>query len=254
MCSEATQIHIFDDSEALARGAADEFVRRVESKLESGDRFSVALSGGSTPKRLYALLADPPYRDRVAWEKIHFFWGDERTVPPGHPDSNFGAADEALLSKLEIPPVNVHRIRAEMSDPAEAAAEYEAELRRHFKLGDGAFPSFDLVFLGMGADGHTASLFPGSDALGEERRLVVATWVEKLGTHRVTLTCPVFRKAACILFMVSGADKGETLRYVLEDAAEPPRYPAQLIRPDAGELSWYIDGAAAQALEDLGGR
>ena len=248
MPSEEHELRSFADPEQLAHGAAREFVGRATSLLEAGERFSVALSGGSTPKRLYALLAGAPYRDQVPWEGIHFFWGDERTVPPQHPESNFGAADAALLSRLELPSENIHRIRGEMSDAAEAAADYEAELRRFFDLSEGEFPRFDLVLLGMGADGHTASLFPGSDALEEKRRLVVAPWVEKLKTRRVTLTLPVLNNAACVLFLVAGGEKAETLRRALEAPGERPPYPALLIRPADGELVWYIDEAAGRLL------
>jgi len=246
------QLRVFSDLEQLARGAADQFVRRTTAGW-GGDRpTAVALSGGSTPKRMFELLAEDPYCDQVPWERIHFFWGDERTVPPDHPDSNFGAANQALLSGLELPAGNLHRIQAELDDPGLAAVSYEHELRRFFGLAEEEMPRFDLVFLGMGADGHTASLFPGTDALGEKRRLAVATWVAKLAAHRVSLTCPVFNNAACILFLVSGAEKAETLRQVLEGSREPHRYPAQLIRPQNGELLWYVDEAAAQRLQRRG--
>ncbi|KPK83133.1 MAG: 6-phosphogluconolactonase [Gemmatimonas sp. SM23_52] len=243
------QLRIFSDPEQLARGAAQEFVRRTTAGQAAERPFAVVLSGGSTPKRMFELLAGEPYRDQVLWERIHFFWGDERSVPPDHPDSNFAAANQALLSRLELSADNLHRIQAELDDPGLAAARYEDELRRFFGLAEEEMPRFDLVFLGMGADGHTASLFPGTQALDEERRLAVATWVAKLGAHRVSLTCPVFNNAACILFLVSGAEKAETLRQVLESGREPLRYPAQLIRPQNGELLWYVDEAAAQRLQ-----
>ncbi|NIN70674.1 MAG: 6-phosphogluconolactonase [Gemmatimonadetes bacterium] len=241
-------IRIFESAEQVAGAAADVFVATARGAVESGRLVHVALSGGSTPVRLFKLLAAEPYRDAVPWQRVHFFWGDERTVPPDHPDSNFGAANEALLSKLELPRENVHRIHGEHRDPEEAAADYEVELRRHFGLADGEFPCFDLVYLGMGADGHTASLFPGSEALAERRRLAVAHWVERLGAHRITLTCPTFNSASCILLLVTGGQKAETLREVLEGPAEPPRYPVQLIRPEGGELHWYIDNGAARLL------
>ncbi len=241
-------IRVFDDPDQLARAGAQTFVRRARVAIETSGQFAVALSGGSTPKRLYRLLAGAPYRDEVPWESVHLFWGDERTVPPDHPDSNFGATQAALLSKLDIPARNIHRIEAELEDPEEAAARYTDELRRHFQLGEHDVPRLDLALLGMGADGHTASLFPRTTALEERRRLAVASWVEGLGTHRVTLTCPVFNNAACILFLVTGQEKAETLRDVLEGSAGTPRYPAQLIRPANGELLWYIDEAAGRLL------
>jgi 6-phosphogluconolactonase len=239
---------IFEDADALARGAADEFLRRAAAEIDVNGAFYVALSGGSTPRHLFTLLAAEPYRSQTPWEYIHFFWGDERTVPPEHPDSNFGAANEVLLSRVPVPADNIHRIAAERTPPDRAAAEYEATLRRVFRLAEDDWPRFDLVFLGLGADGHTASLFPGTAALTETRRLVVANWVEKLSTHRLTLTCPVFNRSACILFLVSGAEKAGTLAEILAADVGAARYPAQLIRPADGELHWYIDRAAGQAV------
>ncbi len=167
-------IRVFESADLVAEAAAELFARAAQQTVEAGRSFNVALSGGSTPKRLFKLLAAEPYRDRVPWDGVHLFWGDERTVPPDHPESNFGAADEALLSKLCLPEENIHRIRAELRDPEEAAADYEAELRRHFGLAEAELPRFDLAYLGMGADGHTASLFPGTEALEERRHLAVA--------------------------------------------------------------------------------
>ncbi len=245
----APRVRIFEDAEALARGAADELLRRAVAGVEARESFSLALSGGATPRRLFGLLAAEPYRSRMPWARIHFFWGDERTVAPEHRDSNFGAAEETLLSRVPVPPENVHRIAAERPPPERAAAEYEATLRRVFRLSEDDWPRFDLALLGLGADGHTASLFPDTAALAETRRLVVANWVEKLATHRITLTCPVFNRAACILFLVSGAEKAETLAEILASEAGVARYPAQLIRPVDGELHWYVDRAAGQALD-----
>ena len=225
-------IRIFENPEHVAAAAAGFFAGAARKVVETGRPFNVALSGGSTPVRLFKLLAAEPYRDGIPWQSVHLFWGDERTVPPDHPDSNYWAADEALLSKLDLPRENVHRIRAELADAEEAAADYEAELRRHFGLAEGEFPRFDLAYLGMGADGHTASLFPGSEALAERRRLAVPNWVERLGTHRITLTCPTFNAASYILLLVTGGEKAETLQKVLRGPADPPRYPVQLIRPD----------------------
>jgi 6-phosphogluconolactonase len=241
-------VHVFESAGLVAEAAADAFVARARHAIESGQLFNVALSGGSTPVRLFKLLAAEPYRDRVPWERVHLFWGDERTLPPDHPDSNFGAANEALLSKLDLPRENVHRIHGEHRHPEIAAADYEAELRRHFGLAETEFPRFDLAYLGMGADGHTASLFPDSEALEERRRLAVAQWVETLGAQRITLTCPTFNNASCILLLVTGGEKAETLSEVLEGPADPPRYPVQLIRPESGELHWYIDKKAGRLL------
>ncbi|UCF19128.1 MAG: 6-phosphogluconolactonase [Gemmatimonadota bacterium] len=255
MSYSAPRVQVFEDAQSLADAAAGEFVRLARENVARSGRFTVALSGGSTPKRLYRTLAGEDYRSRVAWGRVHFFWGDERDVPADHPDSNFGAARDLLLAPLDIPSDNVHPMMGGSGDAAEAATEYEEELRRIFGLvGKRSLPRFDLVLLGLGADGHTASLFPGSGALTEDERLVMATWVERLHSFRITLTCPVFNHAACILFLVAGAEKAETLRDVLERPAEPSRIPAQLIRPSAGELSWYVDRAAASLLSNLNRR
>ena len=244
----APSLRIFDDAGALARGAAAEFQRRASAAVDAKGSFRVALSGGSTPQRLFGCLGAEPYRSEMPWERIQFFWGDERTVPPGLSDSNFGAANDALLSRVPVIADNVHRIVAERSPPDRAAADYELTLRRVFRLSEDERPRFDLVFLGLGADGHTASLFPGTAALAETRRLAVANWVERLAAHRITLTCPVFNRAACILFVVSGVEKAEVLAEILAAEVGVARYPAQLIRPTDGELHWYIDRAAGRAL------
>ncbi len=248
MSTAEPQLRVFDNPEALARAAAEEFLRRATAKAEAGQLFAVCLAGGSTPKGLYGRLAEAPYGNKIPWSRVAIFWGDERTVPPDHPDSNFAVADGALLYRVPIPAANVHRIEGEQPNPAEAAASYEEGLRRFFGIRAGELPRFDLVFLGLGADGHTASLFPGSEALAETRRLVVAPWVEQLGTYRVSLTCPVFNNAACIMFIVTGAEKADILRRVFKATGEDPPLPAQLIRPQDGELLWYVDREAAGAL------
>lgn len=209
----------------------------------------MALSGGSTPRNLYALLAnDRALRVAVPWEKTHFFWGDERHVPPDHADSNYRMAHEAMLSKVPVPPANVHRIQGEQWDAGQAAEAYERTLREYFRIAAGQFPCFDLVLLGMGPDGHTASLFPGTTALREQVHLVTANWVEKFNAYRITLTPPVLNRAACVLFLVSGEEKAETLRAVLQGEEQPDRFPAQLIHPTGGSLVWLVDRAAARLL------
>jgi 6-phosphogluconolactonase len=244
-------IRILDDADALAAAAAEAFARRAGEGIRKKGSFAVALAGGSTPRRLYALLAEAEghgLSDRIDWTKVHCFWGDERHVPPDHPESNYRMARETLLSKVSVPEANVHRIHGEEPDAARAAALYEQALASHFKLQHGALPRFDLVLLGMGADGHTASLFPGTDAVREEARLVAAPWVEKLETHRITLTPPVLNSAAELLFLVSGADKAPALRAVLEGEKRPDELPAQIVRPTRGRLTWLVDRAAAAAL------
>ncbi len=248
MSTPDSEVRVLDDPTRVARAAAEEFARRAQRKAKAGGDFAVALSGGSTPQRLHALLAQPPYRDRIPWDRVHLFWGDERAVPPDHPDSNYGAARAALLESVAIPAGNIHRMEAENPDPQAAAAAYERTLRAFFGLSADGLPRFDLVFLGMGADGHTASLFPGSEALWERQRLVVAPWVDAVGSHRVSLTCPVLNNAACIMFLVTGAEKAETLRRVLENDEATVDLPGRLIAPRDGELVWLVDRAAAASL------
>jgi len=245
-----TDVHISANAEELARFAAEQFVRlAIEAQRERG-LFTVALAGGSTPKTLYVLLASEQesYRAQLDFGMIHFFWGDERHVPPDHPDSNYRMASEAMLSKVPIPLENVHRIKSEMADAEEAARDYEQVLEKFFKLENGQLPRFDLVVLGMGSDGHTASIFPDSDVINEKRRLVVAPWVEKLRSYRITLTPPVLNKAASTIVLVSGAKKAEILHKVLEGEYRPEFFPAQLISPSEGGLLWLADREAAQLL------
>jgi 6-phosphogluconolactonase len=235
---EQREIEVLPSSEALFGRGAEEFLRLAKAAASERGVFSVVLSGGSTPKGLFQLLASTePFRSEVPWSQIHFFWADERHVAPDHSDSNFRMAWESLFSKVPVSPENLHRIRGEMPDAREAAAQYETDLRRFFNLAED-FPHFDLVLLGMGADGHTASLFPGSEALQECGRWVVGNWVEKFKAWRITLTIPVFNNAETVIFLVSGADKGEALRAVL---AEEAALPAQLIRPVDGRLLWLVD-------------
>jgi len=229
-------IKILPDAAALTAAAVEEFLRSAKT--------SVALAGGNTPRMVYSALAA---RQDVQWGKIHFFWGDERHVPPDHADSNFRMAHEAMLSRVPVPAGNIHRIHAENPDAGVAAAAYAADLCKHFQFGVGQFPRFDLVMLGMGPDGHTASLFPGTSAVGETRLIVAATWVEKFMAQRITLTVPAINNAACVMFVVCGADKAETLRLVFRGNQQPV-FPSQLIRPTNGRLIWLVDEAAARLL------
>ena len=230
------------DAEELSRRAAEEFVRRAR-----GRRFSVALAGGSTPRRLYQLLADAPYREQVDWTLVEFFFGDERTVPPDHAESNFRMANEALLAPLDLPDRQIHRMAGERDDLDAAAAEYANEIGK--VLGETP-PAFDLVLLGMGRDGHTASLFPGTAALSESRRWVVPNLVPQLDTRRLTFTVPILNHAACLLFLVAGAEKRDALAAVLEGPRDPWRFPSQLVRPEHGELLWLVDRAATAGLSE----
>jgi 6-phosphogluconolactonase len=249
MRSASTEIEIVEDLSAISRKAAQILVERIVETLSHKSYFSIALSGGSTPKTLFSLLAeDESFRTKISWNKIHFFWGDERHVPPEHLESNYGMANETMLAKADVLRENIHRVRAEAPDPAEAAEEYERELQKFFRLSAGQLPVFDCVLQGLGPDGHTASLFPETDALHEQKRLVVANWVEKLQTNRITLTVPVFNNADMVVFLVSGEKKAEILKKVLEGSQGPEMLPAQLIRPTHGRLLWIVDLAAASRL------
>lgn len=242
----AGKIRVFRDPDDLARGAAEEFFRRAVTSIQERGRFTVVLSGGSTPVRLFRkLAAGDPGKGPFSWSSVHFFWGDERSVPFGHPESNFGSARAALLSRIEIPPANLHPVPLDGKDATGAAIAYENEIRTFFKLPEDRLPRFDLVLLGLGSDGHTASLFPGTAAVEESKRLVVAPWLEKLGKFRITMTVPVFNQARCAIFLVAGAGKADTVRKILEGEDRPGRFPAGLIRPVSGELFWFLDRQAA---------
>lgn len=230
--------------------AAGVFSNLAADAVKAKGTFTVALSGGSTPKELYALLAsdEAPFREKVPWENVHFFWGDERHVPPDHPESNYRMVHEVMLSKLPISLENAHPIEAENPEAGRAAIDYEEVLKNFFHLGPGKIPRFDLVLLGLGADGHTASLFPGSEVIFNRKDLVAATWVEKFDSYRITLTPPVLNGAAHVIFLVSGEEKAETVREVLQGEHQPDRFPAQIVRPSDGTLLWLVDQEAARLL------
>ena len=236
----------------MAAAAAAEFVRAATAAIAARGRFNVALSGGTTPRALYTLLADPrgPHRAQVAWEQVHVFFSDERQVDPEHPDSNCRMATETLLARVPIPHEQVHRIRGENPDADRAAEEYEEILASEFRLGAGDKPRFDLVLLGMGADGHTASIFPGAPAARVTDRLAVGVRLAPAGHDRVTLTLPVFTAAAAVLFMVTGSEKAATLGRV----AAGFDLPAGRVRPTDGALLWLVDRAAATALPAPGAK
>ncbi|MCI0369885.1 MAG: 6-phosphogluconolactonase [candidate division NC10 bacterium] len=247
----AAGITVVADPAALAREAAERFAEAAGEALARAGRLTVALAGGTTPKLLYALLATEPHHRHLPWRETHVFWGDERCVPPDHPESNYRMAHEALLRHLPIPSEQIHRMRGEDPDPERAAAEYAERLRTAFP-GPRALPRFDLVLLGMGADGHTASLFPHTQAVREQQRWVMCNRVPKLQADRLTLTAPVINWGSTILFLVAGDDKAAALQEVLEGPADPERLPAQLIRPTAGRLVWLVDRAAASRLAGRG--
>jgi 6-phosphogluconolactonase len=250
--SSSTEIRTLTTPQELFAAAAEEVVRATTEAVAQRGRFTIALSGGSTPKSLFNLLATNA-RTTLPWDRMFFFWGDERHVPPTDPDSNYRMAEETMLSKVPVPAGNVFRMPAENPDAAAAAEAYEKTLQKFFALDlsektPGKFPRFDLILLGMGPDGHTASLFPGTAALQEKSRLVVANWVDKMKTHRLTLTLPVLNAAACLAFLVSGTDKAPALHAVLESDAPGEQYPSKLVHPRDGKLIWLIDRAAASQL------
>jgi 6-phosphogluconolactonase len=244
------QIRIYRDPGELALKAAQLFARLADQYVVGTGRFAVALSGGSTPRAMFSLLADSPFKETVPWRSIYFFWGDERCVPPDHPDSNYRMAREALLEKIPVPEENIFRIPAER-DPQLAALEYSMALKRFFASAQSALtnlPRLDLILLGMGADGHTASLFPKTSALEAREQIAVANYVEKLGAYRITLTAATINNARNVVFLVAGRDKAEALREVIKGERRPELYPSQLIRPGNGALLWLVDEAAAQFL------
>ena len=235
--------------EDLFEAATQFVVQSLASKSNSSKTHSIALSGGSTPRRLFSRLAAEPYRSQIDWSSVRIFWGDEREVPPDHADSNFRMAKEHLLDCVPILPHHVFRMEGER--PAqEAAARYESVLQRAFSEEKaGRFPCFDLILLGMGPDGHTASLFPETSVLFEKEQWVAAPWVEKFQTHRITLTPPVINAAKQVLFVVGGSDKDEAIEAVLEGAFQPNRYPAQIVNPVQGDVVWLLDRQAASRLK-----
>jgi len=250
-----SEIRVVADSDTLCREAAQELVRAAAEAVTARGAFTIALSGGSTPKALYSLLAtDPTFRAQVPWDKTAFFFGDERHVPPTDADSNYRMANESMLSKSPVNPSLVFRISGETADASKAAEEYEQQLIKYFHLGAGQLPRFDLVLLGMGPDGHTASLFPGTKALQERKRLVTSNWVGKFYTQRITMTAPVLNNAALVMFMGHGADKAQPLKAVLEGPYEPEQLPSQLIRPEHGKLLWLVDKTAASMLSNVTNR
>lgn len=240
-------IRVYDDQNSLMQAAAAYATECYNAAISDHGYFAVALSGGSTPRALFELLAVPENAQHIGWSKVHVFWGDERTVPPDHPDSNYRMAKEALLDFVALPASNVHRISGEL-EPVRAAAEYEQTLRSFFAKRAGK-TRFDLILLGMGDDGHTASLFPDTEALNETERLVVANHVPKLDTWRITLTAPIINAAAHVAFLVAGAGKAAVLKRVLQGPRQPHKLPSQLIQPVDGELVWLLDKAAASELD-----
>ena len=243
------EVQILPDAAAIARRAAERIIESAAAAVKERGVFTISLAGGSTPKTLYTLLAtDPAFKSKMPWDKTQFFFGDERHVAPDDSESNFRMANESMLSKLSLKPEQVLRIKAEYEDAEKAAKEYEQTLRSWFKLSDGQLPRFDVLLLGMGEEGHTLSLFPGTKALHDNGRLVMSNWVGKFFTTRITTTAPVASNSALVIFMITKADKALALKAVLEGPYEPEQLPSQLIQPKNGKLLWLVDTTAASKL------
>ncbi|HUK52191.1 MAG TPA: 6-phosphogluconolactonase [Candidatus Binatia bacterium] len=255
MAAKFPGVVVLEDAAAVAREGAARFVSLAKDSLAARGAFHVALSGGKTPAALFRRLAEDDLRGAVDWSRTHLYWSDERTVPPSHPDSNYGMAERELIARVSIPSQNVHRMEAERADLDRAAQEYEALLRKNLPAGPGGFPCLDLIYLGMGPDGHTASLFPGSSGLKETVRAVIAHDVIPPNfppSKRMTFTFPMLNAARAVLFLITGADKKDRLREVLEGTHTPP-YPSQTVRPAAGQLVFLTDRDAAAGLESAAG-
>ena len=238
------ELHVMSTAEEAGQAAAGFLATLAERRIAAEGRFTIALSGGSTPRRLYQILASPPYAGRTEWERWHIFWGDERCVPPDHEDSNYRMAREALLDHVGVPSDHVHRMRGEAA-PEEAAEEYVAVLREVFQVPE---PHIDLILLGMGDDGHTASLFPGTGALEESSKLVAGNWVPELRAHRITFTLPLINAARTVVFLDTDAAKAEVLRRVLEPRPGEALLPAAMVSPSNGAVHWFVTKDAARLL------
>ncbi len=237
------------DAAELSRFAAEKFIEIGNREIKENGCFTVALAGGSTPKELYKLIASEEFSSRIDWEKVFFFFGDERDVSPASDQSNFKMANELLFKPLEIQRTNIFRWQTEIINVVEVAEQYEKTLRKFFKLNAGEFPRFDLILLGMGEDGHTASIFPHTKALDEQKKLAVANPVKKLSTTRLTLTLPVINNAENIIFLVIGEHKAKILQKILETDPQPEKFPSQAVNPSDGKLIWLIDEDAGEFLK-----
>jgi 6-phosphogluconolactonase len=236
------------DTESAYSLAAQTIVDAAKQAVESHSKFTIALSGGSTPKKLYELLASPDWAVKFPWNKTEFFWGDERYVPPTDPNSNFHMTQQAMLDRVKAPTANVHRVRTEETEPGHAAELYEEAIRRAVPAGADGLPQFDLMLLGLGTNGHTASLFPYQPALHEKAKIVVSEYIDEVKMTRVTMSAPLINAARQIVFVALGGDKATVVRDVVTGVFDPERLPAQLIRPAHGSLLWIIDPAAAEKL------
>lgn len=246
-----THLEIFESPEAMTGAAATFFAAQAAEAVSARGRFTAALSGGKTPVSLYARLAAAPFADRIPWDRVHLLWSDERCVPPDHAESNYRLVRELLIDCVPIPAANVHRMRGEMN-PVEAAERYEALLRGRFAAGGGGSPDLDFILLGLGEDGHTASLFPGTAAVRETSRWVVGHWVDERKGWRITLTPPAINAARLVVFIAAGPGKAAVVRDILQGPFQPDRLPAQAVRPADGRLLWLMDRKAAKLLSRHG--
>ena len=244
-----SEIQILQNLAEISRVAAELFIKIGNQAISRCDKFTVALAGGSTPKSLYRLLTTDEFRNQIDWQKVFFFFGDERNVSPADDESNFRMANENLLEPLQISAENIFRWQTELEDAQEIAEHYQKTIVRFFDLAKDEFPRFDLILLGMGDDGHTASLFPFSAALSETKKIAVSNRVEKLNTTRLTFTFPAINNAANIIFLISGAAKSDALKEVLEGKPQPEKFPSQNIKPENGNLFWLTDAPAAKPLK-----
>ena len=235
-------LRVFPDPKAVAHAAAELFTSQFEASARKHRRFRVSLSGGSTPKLTYELLATPEFNSRIDWSLVDLFWGDERYVPHDHPESNYGMTHKALLQHVPVPPSSIHAVPTELRPADAAASAYEEDIRKTF--GSDEVPVFDLIFLGLGTNGHTASLFPHSTALKETKRLVIADFVQEVNMWRISMTAPLLNRGRVVAFLIAGQDKAQVLRDVMLGPRDPDRLPAQLIAPE-GQSLWMIDEAAA---------
>ena len=237
------EIYILNDRRELADRLASDFQTAVEDSQNGGKRISIALSGGSTPRVFFQRLALPPYSERIPWSHVNLFWGDERCVPPDDEQSNFKMANDTFISKVNIPDQNVHRIIGENAPEAEAL-RYANEIQKYVRSNNG-FPEFDWIFLGMGGDGHTASLFPSAQTINEKKSICVVAEHPETGQKRISLSLPVINNAKRVSFLVAGKEKAKVLKEILEKGDSPLPYPASKINPENGVLEWYLDKAAA---------
>ena len=241
-------VKIFPNFEELNFFAAEKFVEIANKAIEKNGRFTVALAGGSTPKSLYQLLSSDNFKNQIVWKRVFFFFGDERNVLPDDAESNYRMAHENLFAPLEISDENIFRWQTELRDAEKIAEDYEVSITVFFALSEDEFPILDLILLGMGEDGHTASLFPSTETLKERKKIIAVNWVEKLNINRLTFTYPTINNASNVIFLVSGESKAEALKEILEGEYQPEKYPAQAVKLNDGDFFWLIERRAARLL------